>query len=300
MHAILIALAAVTFPEMLYKVPLPGAGDQESWLLSVDFEETPTEPLTFVLASKGEEAGREVIRDPQLMDEDGDGFIRFAFHRPRALGVDRLTVFTGERKMADIPLATYEQKNSYIFPLTGNGLITQGLFNQGGHAGRSTRFANDVIGLGDSFAPQTAPESSNETMSGWGRPVVAAADGRVVFVQTGIPDQEYGVYDEPGFTLEDGTVAHWGNAVVIDHGKGEFMALMHLREGSVTVKAGDQVKQGDRIGALGNSGDSFGPHLHIQLQNGPRPDGDNGLPVKFSDQYADRYLHKGDWIVRVP
>jgi len=42
-----------------------------------------------------------------------------------------------------------------------------------------------------------------------------------------------------------------GNHVTIDHGNGEFSLLLHMKPGSVTVKKGDRVSQGQEIGAIG-------------------------------------------------
>jgi len=59
--------------------------------------------------------------------------------------------------------------------------------------------------------------------------------------------------------------------------------VMHMQKGSVRVKKGDKVKRGDVIGLLGNSGDSFGPHLHFQLQDGPELFKYTSLPFEFAD-----------------
>ena len=74
-----------------------------------------------------------------------------------------------------------------------------------------------------------------------------------------------------------------GNCVIIDHGNTEYSVMMHMQPGSVTVKAGDRVVAGQVIGKLGNSGDSFGPHLHYQLQSGPRLFQDQPLPFRFQN-----------------
>jgi murein DD-endopeptidase MepM/ murein hydrolase activator NlpD len=84
-------------------------------------------------------------------------------------------------------------------------------------------------------------------------------------------------------TLPDPVSAVAGNCVVIDHGNGECTALMHLQKGSVSVKVGDRVKQGQVLGRLGSSGDSFGPHLHLQLMAGPRLFVDPSLPMRFTN-----------------
>ena len=53
--------------------------------------------------------------------------------------------------------------------------------------------------------------------------------------------------------------------------------------GSVRVRRGDRVAQGEQLGELGNSGDSTGPHVHYQLQDGPRWEFADGLPMHFEN-----------------
>jgi murein DD-endopeptidase MepM/ murein hydrolase activator NlpD len=52
----------------------------------------------------------------------------------------------------------------------------------------------------------------------------------------------------------------------------------HLKPGSVAVRVGDRVRQGQRLGLLGNSGNTDFPHLHFQLTNGASPAASDGLP----------------------
>ncbi|MFT3707508.1 MAG: M23 family metallopeptidase [Archangium sp.] len=76
-----------------------------------------------------------------------------------------------------------------------------------------------------------------------GKEVVAPSDGTVVFAG-----------------LEGG----YGNVLVIDHGYGIKTRYGHLA--SIKVKAGERVKRGDIIAALGNTGRSTGPHLHYEVR----------------------------------
>jgi murein DD-endopeptidase MepM/ murein hydrolase activator NlpD len=86
-------------------------------------------------------------------------------------------------------------------------------------------------------------------------------------------------------------MAFAGNCVIIDHGNSEYSVMMHMQPGSVTVDVGDRVVTGQVIGRLGNSGDAFGPHLHYQLQSGPRLFQDQSLPFRFHN--VDVLLSRG-------
>jgi murein DD-endopeptidase MepM/ murein hydrolase activator NlpD len=87
-----------------------------------------------------------------------------------------------------------------------------------------------------------AYHSGVDVAGGAGAPVVAPADGVVVLAAA----------DKP-FTLE-------GHLLIIDHGMGLNSAFLHLSR--IDVREGDRVRQGQRIGAIGASGRTTGPHLH--------------------------------------
>lgn len=78
---------------------------------------------------------------------------------------------------------------------------------------------------------------------GEGAPVVAADNGVIVFAGW----SNFG----------------YGNLIVIDHGNGFQTAYAHLS--SYGVGCGQSVFQGGLIGAVGNTGNSFGSHLHFEL-----------------------------------
>ncbi|MBQ9003442.1 MAG: peptidoglycan DD-metalloendopeptidase family protein [Eggerthellaceae bacterium] len=78
----------------------------------------------------------------------------------------------------------------------------------------------------------------------------------------------------PYFAADDGTVLYAtndggynggaGNWVVIAHGNGIVTKYMHSM--TTFVKPGDQVTRGQNIGLVGNTGQSFGAHLHFQVE----------------------------------
>jgi len=62
-----------------------------------------------------------------------------------------------------------------------------------------------------------------------------------------------------------------GNMVRIDHGNGFQTRYLHLAYGTVNVNVGDKVTRGQVIGFMGNTGNSFGAHLHFEvLKDGNR------------------------------
>ncbi|WP_368502736.1 peptidoglycan DD-metalloendopeptidase family protein (plasmid) [Alkalihalophilus sp. As8PL] len=83
--------------------------------------------------------------------------------------------------------------------------------------------------------------------------------------------------DVPIVAAADGTVTHanwsdsFGNLVIIQHnvdGKRIDTLYAHMVTGSVRVRVGSKVNKGDIIGLMGNTGRSFGPHLHFEIHVG--------------------------------
>jgi murein DD-endopeptidase MepM/ murein hydrolase activator NlpD len=69
-----------------------------------------------------------------------------------------------------------------------------------------------------------------------------------------------------------------GNYVALDLGGGRYAFYEHLKPGSVRVSKGQRVRRGEVIGALGFTGDSTGPHLHLHVADASAPLAAEGLP----------------------
>lgn len=90
-----------------------------------------------------------------------------------------------------------------------------------------------------------------------GTPIKAVADGKVTY---------------------SGVMGGYGNLIIIDHGNGITTRYGHCSK--LYVKLGKQVKAGELIAAVGNTGNSTGPHLHFEIRQ-------NGVYVNPTD-----YLYK--------
>ncbi len=90
-----------------------------------------------------------------------------------------------------------------------------------------------------------------------GTNIIASKAGTVVKVTDEYEDGYYGSKDGGGY----------GNMVKIQHGDGTYSIYAHLQKGTIKVKQGDRVNQGQVIGGMGTSGSSTGIHLHFEIQD---------------------------------
>lgn len=145
-----------------------------------------------------------------------------------------------------------------------------------------TRFGMDfmqVDGEGRTFAGKG---ERLEDYYIFAKPVLAPAAGTVVDCVAERPDSPIGqmLVDYEALQRTKDLRLLGGNYVVIDHGNGEFSFFGHLRQNSLKVRRGEQVKAGQTLGEVGSSGDSAEPHLHYQLRSGAEPDCES-LPAEF-------------------
>ncbi|MEP2533682.1 M23 family metallopeptidase [Shimia sp.] len=92
--------------------------------------------------------------------------------------------------------------------------------------------------------------------------VLAAADGVVTGTRDGMIDR--------AITPQNATQTkgrECGNGVVINHGQGWVTQYCHMKQGSIAVAQGQQVKAGDTLGLIGLSGRTEFPHLHMSLRH---------------------------------
>lgn len=128
----------------------------------------------------------------------------------------------------------------------------------------NTYVAGESVIMGDGFFTNPCPEAVSSSGFGYrsfdnsfhkgtdmaapeGTPYYAAADGTVMYA-----------------TNDGGYNGGAGNWVVISHGNGIVTKYMH--SSATFVRPGDYVTRGQNIGTVGNTGQSFGAHLHFQVE----------------------------------
>ncbi|MBD7986298.1 M23 family metallopeptidase [Sporosarcina sp. Sa2YVA2] len=100
-------------------------------------------------------------------------------------------------------------------------------------------------------------------------------NGKVVEMENGLPD-----FAPPEADPENAT----GNYVALTCETSDAVVyLAHMQKGSVTVEVGELVEVGQKIGMVGNSGNTTEPHLHIHAEK----DG-VGIPLRFDGKFLVR------------
>ncbi len=289
--------------------PISASVELSSGRSTVERQEWTTEMLAKIKGVSYRILPDTPVASPRHMFTLPEAFdLHFYFRCPQALAIDsvdvRVTVADAKGRRAEqmlrTPIQYYQQKTSLIVPFRGNGVVGQDWITNGGHGGfhggdHGAEFATDLRGLDENWAEQKDDADKNASAAGWGREILAPAAGTVTYARNDVPDNPQQGKD-PGLytTLPDPIMATAGNCVIIDHGNSEYSVMMHLQQGSVTVKVGERVAAGQVIGKLGNSGGSLGPHLHYQLQSGPQLFHDQSLPFKF--QNIDGPLFRGRFL----
>lgn len=188
-----------------------------------------------------------------------------------------------------------------LSPLRGDALVrnspTDRIPSHGTTFGASAH-AIDLVPLEGrgSAAPYTLtsfllPETPRR-FAGFGADVLAPVAGVVRHVHDGeddhlahrgIPSLIYALTQRR--RLARGWDGLAGNHVVLEtshHSSAAFVALCHLRRGSLQISTGDHVAAGEVIARCGNSGNSMEPHVHLQVMDAVDPAAAAALPLTFA------------------
>ncbi|WP_002148847.1 M23 family metallopeptidase [Bacillus cereus] len=149
------------------------------------------------------------------------------------------------------------------------------------------RWAYDIL-----IPPAEVKSSKLEDYGIYGAKVLAPASGTVVSINNDEKDLVPGSDDFQSMA---------GNHIYLRLDEtGTFLVLAHLKKGSIKVKEGQHINEGDVLAQVGNSGSSSEPHLHIHHQ---RQDPSNtsmflteGLPLYFRTEEDVMMQERGTYI----
>ncbi len=79
----------------------------------------------------------------------------------------------------------------------------------------------------------------------------------------------------------------FGNYISIRHDDGEYSHYAHLKSGTFRVHTGERVEAGQALAIAGNSGYSFGTHVHVQVTREPNISAQS-IPFRIEDARAAR------------
>ena len=144
-----------------------------------------------------------------------------------------------------------------------------------GRACISQRFAIDWVMVGKNGNTFHDSRDRNENFWAFGQPVLAVADGEVTEVVDDIPDNIPGKL--PEVTVQNIT----GNHVIMRIAADTYVTFAHLKHGSIRVRLHQRIKRGVEIAQLGNSGNTTGAHLHLQVTDGNSVLASEGTPYVF-------------------
>lgn len=152
-----------------------------------------------------------------------------------------------------------------------------------------------------SYLPWIFGMQNVEEWYGWGRPIYAPFEGVVVQAHDGVLDRTpinlikdmlltiapTLLFAPRGAGTELSRFA--GNYVILQAGP-VYALFAHLRLRSLRVRPGDRIKAGQRLGEVGNSGNSLVPHLHFQVSDGPKLF--TAQPIPFRVSQFDRWTRQ--------
>jgi len=183
-------------------------------------------------------------------------------------------------------------------PLRGGGWVAMhGLSNASSHRRTmltldgapviAQRFAIDWTRIGADGQAFRGDPADNRNWTPYGAEVLAVADGTVVSVQDGIPENDPTAASR-AVPIDLTTVG--GNWLILALPDGRCVFSAHLQPGSLRARPGDVVRKGQTIALLGNSGQSDAPHLHVHVVDRPSPLSAEGLPLVFDSFAVEGHL----------
>ena len=178
-------------------------------------------------------------------------------------------VYKDESVVLEFPL----RDGRYYIASGGSNPVINNHFGKGS---RSQQYALDInkIGRFSKISRGLGP-SGSESHYIFGEPVYAPCSGKVIELKDGVADNL-------GTSMQVSPADGQGNFVVLDC-QGVMISLVHLKHRSLRVNVGDFIETGTLLAAVGNSGFSQEPHLHLQAMRIKSDTVMVGIPMEFDE-----------------
>lgn len=184
------------------------------------------------------------------------------------LPLDIMAISTYFYPSPSVELAFPLSDGVYYVIQGGNNVITSPFHRTG--TDNQEDYAIDIVKL--NWAGNRATGVLPQELSSYavyGETVQSPCSGEVIEVVDGLPDNPIG------------TMGDISNRIVI-RCKGVRVSLAHMRSGSLLIRNGQLIEEGQPLGKVGNAGQTSEPHLHIHAVRDAMDNSLKPLPISFN------------------
>jgi murein DD-endopeptidase MepM/ murein hydrolase activator NlpD len=178
-------------------------------------------------------------------------------------------------KQTAAPVVPDKQQTELYLPFTGTWTVMGGGEFREGTTQRNLlqqQYAYDFYETDASGLRYKNDGKAREDYIGYGKEIIAPANGTIVEVIDGIFENSPGTHNP---------YAQIGNTIIIQHSNKEYSVLAFLKQGSIRVKVGDKITRGQVLAQCGSSGNATEPLLHYHLQDSPYLQTAKGIKFYF-------------------
>ena len=244
-------------------------------------------------------------------------FFYYADNQAQKAGNDqRLPIDYDVAAVKVVKPQVYIARNEYALPLKGKLIVWDGhdFYSRNRRIGaeekpdkqtdnnglmNESRYAYDLISVDQEGNMYTGTPFNKKNWFVFGKPVCAPAGGKVIAIKNDVPDNDYkGKLIQAPKLAAGADPLGKGNYIIIQHANGEYSELLNLEKGSITVKPGDMVKNGQQIALVGFSGNARYPQLHYTVTSSPGKQ--KVLAAEGVPNYFNNFkLYRGETVTRI-
>jgi murein DD-endopeptidase MepM/ murein hydrolase activator NlpD len=197
-------------------------------------------------------------------------------------------------KQTAAPVVPDKQQTELYLPFTSTWTVIGGGEFREGTTPRNLlqqQYAYDFSGTDASGLRYKNDGKAREDYIGYGKEIIAPANGSIVEVIDGIFENSPGTHNP---------YAQIGNTIIIQHSNKEYSVLAFLKQGSIRVKVGDRITRGQVLAQCGSSGNATEPLLHYHLQDSPYLQTAKGIKFYFERAMVSKEGKKELKLIHLP